>query len=246
MLLVGAGLFIKSFYRLRTTDAGFDAANVLTLQLSLPRVRYADQDQQTNFFQQTLDRITVLPGVQAVGTITNLPLGNSRQSSSFSVDDRPTSSPNEQRNATINSISPDYFRAMSIPLRQGRAFTARDTAKAPGVVIVNEALARRFFAGENPLGKRLTIGEPEEIKTYGEPVSREIVGVVKDVRFELEMEAAPEMYVPYTQRPQSLAAIVMRASVAPIGCDRRRAPRGTRSRPGSSRLQHQDDGTETR
>ncbi len=215
MLLVSAGLFIKSFQRLRSVNAGFDPEEVATLQISLPRTSYAESRKQALFFQQTLDRIATLPGVEAAGAITNLPLGTSQTSSSFEIEGRPRAAPDESRNANRAIISPDYFRAMGIPLLKGRAPNERDTAEAPGVVVINQAMARRYFGGDDPLGEHLTIGGPEEKALYGEPIPREIVGIVGDVRFELEAEAEPEVYVPYLQSPIATMALAVRSNVNP-------------------------------
>ena len=212
MLLVGAGLFLKSFQRLRQLDAGFDPANVLTLQLSLPEAKYPEGHRQIAFFDAVLARISALPGVDAAGVVTNLPLGNSKENSSFDFAAGAADDGDADRSANVSTISPHYFRALDISLMQGRAFADADRRNSPGVVIVNEAFARRYFKGEDPLGKRLVLGGSQEKELYGEPITREVVGVVEDARFELETEAAPEMYVPYTQRPMDEMTIVIRAA----------------------------------
>ena len=215
VLLVSAGLFIKSFRQLRNVNPGFDPAGVATMHISLPRTGYAESRQKAVFFQQVLDRVATLPGVQSAGVVTNLPLGNSLTSSSFEIEGRPPPAPDESRTANKSIISHDYFRAMGIPLLKGRALSERDATDAPGVVVINQAMARRFFSDEDPLGKRLTSGGPEEKALYGEAVTREIVGIVGDVRFELEETAKPEMYIPYTQAPIATMALVARSGADP-------------------------------
>jgi putative ABC transport system permease protein len=217
MLLIGAGLFLKSFQHLRQLDAGFDPRQVLTMQLSLPEAKYSEGRQQIQFFEQALARINALPGVRAVGVVTNLPLGHSKESSSFEVEGRAPASPDEKRQANASTISPDYFRAMDISVTNGRAFTERDRRETPGVVIINRALARRFFPDEDPIGKHLIVGGRQEREFYGKPIPREIVGITEDVRFELEREADPEMYMPYAQRPIEKMTLVVRTDGAPTG-----------------------------
>ncbi|MCP9496320.1 MAG: ADOP family duplicated permease, partial [Pyrinomonadaceae bacterium MAG19_C2-C3] len=215
VLLVSAGLFIKSFRQLRNVSTGFDPEGVATMLISLPRTGYAESRQKALFFQQVLERVSSLPGVQAAGVVTNLPLGNSLTSSSFEIEGHPPAAPDESRTASKSIISQDYFRAMSIPLLKGRALSERDATDAPGVVVINGAMARRYFGDEDPLGKRLTFGGPEEKALYGEAVTREIVGIVGDVRFELEETAKPEMYIPYAQAPIGTMALVVRSAADP-------------------------------
>ncbi|MEJ7576810.1 MAG: ABC transporter permease [Pyrinomonadaceae bacterium] len=217
MLLIGAGLFLKSFQHLRQLDAGFEPRQVLTMQLSLPEAKYSEGRQQIQFFDQALARINALPGVRAVGVVTNLPLGHSKESSSFEVEGRAPASPDEKRQANASTISPDYFRAMDISVTNGRAFTERDRRETPGVVIINRALARRFFSDEDPIGKHLIVVGRQEREFYGKPIPREIVGITEDVRFELEREADPEMYMPYAQRPIEKMTLVVRTDGAPTG-----------------------------
>lgn len=190
-LLIGAGLMIKSFVRLLQVDPGFSPENVLTMELALPIARYADAPQQTAFFQQTLERVGNLPGVESASVTTDIPLygGNS---TSFSVEGRPPPASGQRPLTEYRSVSHDYFRAMGISLLKGRAFTERDATGATGVVIINETLARRFFPDEDPVGRRIGLSGP--------PDWREIVGVVRDARnYGLDEEVRPEAFIPYLQ-----------------------------------------------
>jgi putative ABC transport system permease protein len=191
VLLIGAGLMIKSFWRLMQVDPGFNPENALTAVVSLPVAKYAETERQIAFFQQAVERVGNLPGVEAAGVTTDIPLfGGS--STGFDVGGRPPYPPGQRPMVEFRSVSPGYFRAMGIPLLRGRAFTEQDRADAPGVVIVNETLARRYFPGEDPVGKRLGLSAPTDW--------REIVGVARDARnFGLDEEVRPEAYMPYTQ-----------------------------------------------
>jgi putative ABC transport system permease protein len=204
-LMIGAGLLIKSFQRLRHTSPGFDPQHILTASVSLPSVRYSNDAQQAEFYRQAIERISIVPGVEAVGAIYPLPYGEGGLSSSFTIIDQPDPGPGARPRANGRMITSGYIRTMGIPLIKGRLFTDQDGADAPKVVLVNEKLARRFFPGQDPLGKRLKLG-------LNQIDDAEIVGVVGDVRDRaLNKEALPEFYLPYrymTQSSMSLAARV--------------------------------------
>ncbi|MGB9180684.1 MAG: ABC transporter permease [Pyrinomonadaceae bacterium] len=205
MLLIGAGLLIKSFQRLRDINPGFNPDRVLTMSLVLPEAKYDEKEKQSLFFQQLVTRAAQLPGVESVGLIHPLPLGGSHITTTFTIEGRPPLAPADQLNANTRAVSPDFFRALSIPLIKGRAFTEKDTKDAPKVMIVNETLARRFFNGEDPVGKRATV------YPFKEPC--EIVGVVGDVRHRsLDVEAGPEFYLSYLQSPQPEMSLVARTT----------------------------------
>nr|MDQ3806523.1 ABC transporter permease [Acidobacteriota bacterium] len=194
VLLVGAGLLLKSFARLAAVDPGFDPANVLTLRLGLPGARYPEPRRKAEFYESLLARVRALPGVESAGATLSLPLGGSNFSvgRAFIREGRPQT-PEEGVPAAYSVVTPDYFRAMRIPLRAGRDFDARDTGDGPKVVIVNETLARRHFAGEDPVGRRIHIYIDEKFP-------REIVGVVGDMKPQaLDAEAGPQVYVPHRQ-----------------------------------------------
>ena len=207
VLLVGAGLLIKSFVRLRNTDPGFDPQNTLTASVSLASARYEKDEQIARFYEQLIERVRSLPGVEAVGAVAPLPLSGNGISFSFNVIGRPEPPPGQGLSASARFITPDYFRALGIPLRKGRAFTDQDKAGTPPVLIVNEAFARRYFPDEEPLGKRLRLG-------YNR-LEGEIVGVVGDVRgTSLSVPGSPEYYIPEAHGAWSDMSLVVRTSTS--------------------------------
>ncbi len=207
MLLVGAGLLIKSFAKLLQTDPGYDTERVLTLDVGLSRIKYPTPEQQTAFLQQVLHRVETLPGVEAVGATDLLPLSGSDSKTTFKIEGRSVGQ-GEEPNARSQSVSPNLFRAMSIPLREGRDFTERDAKTAAPVLIVNEAFARRFYPGEDALGKRVHLDSDED-----DSPPREIVGVVGDVHHErLTADVYPGYYTPYLQHPGRRINLVVRSA----------------------------------
>jgi putative ABC transport system permease protein len=205
VLLVGAGLMIKSFARLMSVDSGLNPTGVLTAQISLPSARYSTPEQERAFFRQLLERIEALPGVQHAGITSFLPLGGTNMDWLFAIEGRPVSDPSEILYAEYRQVSDGYFQAMGTPIIRGRDFSDRDTENTPGVIIINQAFGRRFFANEEPLGKRIGFGK--------KPVWREIIGVVADVRhFGLDAEPKAEAYVTHLQDPWPSMAVVVRST----------------------------------
>ena len=207
VLLVGAGLLLKSFIRLREVNPGFNPENVLTMQLSLPQTKYKEEHQQAAFTQQVLQRIGTLPGVNAAGAVAGLPLSGNSASRYFAIEGRPERPAGEGLNTNFNAISPNYFRALGIPLLQGRDFSERDVLGTPEVVIINEAMARRFWPDEDPLGQRLRISDQPW---------RTIIGIVGSVKHSgLDVEPTPEMYYPLLQDPLPFMTLVVRTTGDP-------------------------------
>jgi len=193
VLLTGAGLVIKSYLRVLAVDPGYEPKNLLALRIELDEAKYPRGSPQSYAFnQEALTRVKAIPGVKAVAAVfgAGIPFTATGGKTLFSIESR-APWPSEQRpQVDISHISPDYFRTMGMRLRAGRGFTEQDEEKAPRVVIINEMMARRYFSGEAPLGKRI----------FTLSSSRTIVGVVGDVkRFGLEAEAPLEIYVPYSQ-----------------------------------------------
>jgi putative ABC transport system permease protein len=212
VVLIGAGLLLQTFRRLQQVDLGFDTHNILTATVELPDARYPKPEQATAFYQALLDRVKAMPGVEAVSAIVPQPLSGDTMMISFDIEGR--NIPKGERPVShFRSISLDYFSVMKIPLLVGRAFTERDDAHSPGVVIVNETLAKRHFPNENPIGKHVKPG----IALEGEPVWREIVGVVKDVkhRQSLGRDSEPEYYLPHAQMPINSMNLVVRTTNEP-------------------------------
>ena len=215
VLLIGAGLMIRSFSRLLAVDPGFKADHVLSAFVSLPVAKYSKREEQVAFFDRLLERLRNVPGVGAAGIVTDIPLyGGS--STGFDVDGRPPALPGQRAMTDYRMINSDYFAAMGMRVVKGRAFSGHDTENAPAVVIINETLAARYFAGEDPIGQRLNLsGSPKDL--------REIVGIVADVRnYGLDAEVKPEVYVPFLQSaPGYLASmtsaltVVVRSTIDP-------------------------------
>jgi putative ABC transport system permease protein len=208
MLLIGAGLLMRSFQRLQQVDPGFDAKNVLAMEIVLPFVapsNYTKPEQQAEFFHQAVERTSALPGVQAAALVSSLPLSGAFESTDLVIEGQPPPPDGEGPQADYTMVSADYFRAMSIPLMKGRAFTERDRKDSPQVLIVNDALAHRYWPGEDVIGKRLTIGF--------EKTPREIVGIVGDVKqTSLDAETPLAVYLPYQQFPYPGMTMVVRTS----------------------------------
>jgi putative ABC transport system permease protein len=192
VLLIGAGLMIQSFLRLRRVDPGFRPENVLAADLSLPSSRYQTGRQVSNFQHQLLDRISTLPGVRSVGAAAYLPFSGTNNSWTIQIEGRPPLPAGRWLEPGWRPITANYFQTMGIPLVKGRDFSATDDETAPGVAILNEAAARAYWPGEEPMGARFK----HQQRTYS------VVGVVKDVRHVgLDDEAKPEIYYPYSQLP---------------------------------------------
>jgi putative ABC transport system permease protein len=211
VLLIGAGLLINSFWRLQQVDRGFDAHNVLTIRLTLPRARYARNEQQVAFLKDVLERVSQVPGIRSAGLTSTLPLSGG-PATDFEIEGRPFVDPGAVPSADIRIVDPNYFRTMSIPLRAGRSFTDRDVSNSTTVMVINEDMARRFWPNEEPLGKHVTM------KDWGPPLTGEIVGVVGDVKAGgLESETRPMIYWPYPQFPTIFNNLVVRTDDDPSG-----------------------------
>ncbi len=210
LLLIGAGLMLKSFYAIQKVNPGFNPENTLTMMVNLPAYKYTDDHQIRAFYEQTLKRIEVLPGVESASAVTGLPLTtNLIIRLRFMVDGRPPVNPSEVPRANYRSISNDYFRTMRISLLEGRYFTEQDRDTSPPVVIINETMANLYWPGEDAINKRLTI-------PFLGGVSREVVGVVADVRnSSLDTESGAQMYVPYLQKPFNIMALAVHAASDP-------------------------------
>ena len=195
MLLVGAGLLITSFMRLSAVDPGFAPASVLTARVALSDDRYAEPGARARYYDATLERLRALPGVEEAGAVSNLPLSGGGFNRGIRLEGRPPAGPDENITADYQIASPGYFRALGITLLRGRQLAETDDERAPRVAIVNETLARRYFPGEEVLGKRIAFGDASREESW-----RTVVGVVADVRHkELGAEAFPGAYIPYRQ-----------------------------------------------
>src|SRR5581483_5299252 len=206
VLLVGAGLLIRSFVKLLRVDPGYRAENLLTARLALPP-RYSNDAQRVQFYERILQRLAALPGVASVGATTHLPLTGYNMGAGLHVEGRPPRAGETEPSAPVARVNPDYFRTMGIPLRAGRLLSDGDTERAPGVAVLSETLARRLFPDEDPLGKRITTG--------GGPGTT-IIGVVGDIRYTgLDGEIEQAVYLSYRQLPRAGMALLVRSTVEP-------------------------------
>jgi putative ABC transport system permease protein len=210
VLLIGAGLMIRSFIRLQNVNIGIKPDNVMTMWVSLPRARYPQPDQHTAFFEQVLNRVKSIPDAKEAALVNVLPLSGQNESLSFRVEGNQETNPNEAMSADYRPISSEYFEVMGIPVIKGRPFSEQDNKTSPGVVIINDTLARRISPNENVLGRRLTI--------MPEKTAREIIGVVGDIKHRgPDANYFPEMYVPYLQRPSESLYLVARSARTSTG-----------------------------
>lgn len=205
VLLAGAGLMGNTLWRLLSVDPGFRPEGVLTMEVTLPRTRYPEPREQARFFEDLMERVRAIPGVQAAGATTNLPLSRTNMIFGFRVQGTTPERGAQMPSAPFRSASYDYLAAVGIPVLRGRALSERDRAGAPPVVVINEAMARRYWPGQDPLGLRIAV-------THGEwPVWREIVGIVGNVRHTSLRDAPrPEIYAPFAQEPFPFMRIVVR------------------------------------
>jgi putative ABC transport system permease protein len=208
VLLIGAGLMVKSFVRLQQMNLGFNPDNVIALSLSLPPSTYPDARRQAAFFKEALERIQSLAGVRSAGATTGLPLVLSLSGSDFRIEGRPEAEPGENTIVNTRSISPGYFSTLGIAFVKGRDFSERDNGEASKVAIINDNLARSYFSNEDPVGKRITF---DEGKTW-----LSIVGIITDVKqLGLDASARPEVYWPYAQMAAPSMSLVVRTDSSP-------------------------------
>jgi putative ABC transport system permease protein len=194
MLLVGAGLMIRSFQRLRAVNPGFDSRGVLTMNAMVSRAKFSTPTQQISFFERVLDRVRTLPGVESAGVIDDIPLDNQGSHQPVAIEGRPPVPMSEQPEVDVRLISAGYMGAMRIPIVRGRDFNDSDVAGRPAAVLISESMARQFWPGEDPLGKRLTL-------TFSPDAVREVVGIVGDVKLDGLDQTRPNatLYSPLDQ-----------------------------------------------
>ncbi len=211
LLSVSAGLLLRSFVRVMAVDPGVRTANILTMNLTLPEVKYDTTVKRANFYKNLMERLEALPGVRSAGAVMFLPLRVSILSfrvgvNSFLIEGRPPVTQDKQPLADYRMATPGYFNTMGIALRQGRLFDQHDDLDAKRVAVVNEALVRKNFPHENPLGRRIVMGD--------KPI--EIVGVVADAKlYGLDSPIEPAVYVPHMQRPIDSMGVVVRTEGDP-------------------------------
>jgi putative ABC transport system permease protein len=212
VLLVGAGLMLKSFAALQKVNLGFNPENVVTMEVSLPGSRYRDRNQIVSFYQQLLQRVEAVPGVASAATNLNLPPDLLQISDTFVLEGSPISPNQTYPVAALHLTSAGYFKTLGVPLLQGREFTDADKADTTPVMIINETMARQYFPGQNPIGRRIK-QVPNSKNAF-----REVVGVVGDVKYS-GIDAATDlsMYEPSLQNPSSSVYLIVRGSTNPLG-----------------------------
>ena len=209
VLLVGAGLLVRSFQNLQRVDLGFEPEGVLTLRVALPGVRYADAQSRLGFFGPLQEQVAALPTVESVGVDDAPPMAGFDGDASFMVEGAPPPEPGLEPAVWLRRSTPGYFEAMGLELVAGRGFTASDDGEATRVIIVNETLQRDYFDGQ-ALGKRLNVNNPAN------PVWREVVGVVRDIKnFGIRADSRNAMYLPYAQSPSNFMFVAVRTSGDP-------------------------------
>ena len=207
-LLVGAGLLIRSFVRLQQADVGLRPERVLTMGIALPPAKHSTPQATVTFYEQLLERVAALPGVESAGVISLLPLQQTGFNDGFNIEGRDPYPPGQAPIAERRAVSPDYFRALGVPLIAGRFFNTQDQANSARVAIVNQTLARQYLADQNPIGKRIRW-------LYGDWLT--IVGVVGDVKQSgLTQPARPEIHHPFTQYPGGGMSLVVRGASDPM------------------------------
>jgi predicted permease len=212
VLLVGAGLLMRSFWKLQQADPGFSPEGVLTASLFLPGARYGEAPKVAAFQQQLLERLAALPGVQSVGLTSDLPWTGYDENASFNIEGK-TFPRNDAPSGRYHFVSPDYFRAIGVPLLTGRFFNNADQLDSQPVVLINQALAERYWSGENAVGKRFTFSStPKERDWFT------VVGVVGDVKdFPHSPAAAPAFYWATMQQTPRQIILAVRAGAQPLG-----------------------------
>jgi putative ABC transport system permease protein len=206
VLMIVSGLLVRSFAHLENVALGFDPHNVFTMDISLPTVKYANKAQQTAFFDELLRKVSVLPGVRNAAISASLPL-TPRRITPILPEGQPEVPLGQRPFTIVEAVSPDWFQTMSVPITMGRPFNASDNLEAPRVVIINQALAHRYWPNENPVGKHIVVGRQP---------SSEVVGVAEGVKNNgLAVDSQPQIYFPFSQNPWANMNLLVRTTVEP-------------------------------
>ena len=211
VLLIGSGLLVRSFLSLLKTNAGFSADNVMTMSTVLPAAKYKDNAQRAMFFSSVVEKVKALPGVESAAAVNYLPLGGSNSSDAFLIEGLPEPAPGQEFDGRYRVCTPDYFKTMGISVLKGRAFTDADTATTQPVIIVNETLAKKYWPNQEAIGKRMRFYGPIERAPW-----MEVVGVVQDVKHELETPVTPDYYLPHAQDPWNGMVLVAKTTTEPV------------------------------
>jgi putative ABC transport system permease protein len=209
LLLVGAGLLIRSFDRLLNVDVGFNTQQLLTLEYRLPRNKYGKPDAQWNFHRQVTERVKEIPGVQSVSLVRGLPFSGNGGSTAIILPDRELPPPGSEPEVMFNTAMPNYFETIGIPLLKGRTFGNEDQLNTPGVLVVNKTMAEKFWPNQDPIGKQIKFPQDGTLGT--------VIGVVGDAKhYSIGEEQRPQLYGAYSQSPGIFATLVIRTTVEPL------------------------------
>jgi putative ABC transport system permease protein len=212
VLLIGAGLMLRSFAAMRQVDPGFDPTNVLTMRMQLPRAKYPDDPARIRFFRELTTRVAALPGVQSVGAISYLPMAGLGAGTDFTIEGEPPPAPGQDKATAVTVCDNGFFRALKVPLIRGRFFAEEEMLEKRNVVIVSDAFAQQYFPNQDPIGKRVTIDMLEK------NVPTEIIGVVGNTHADdLATSTKPLCYWPHPQLAYSLMTLTVRTAGDPLG-----------------------------
>jgi len=211
VLLIGAGLLIKSFWRVQTVEPGFDFRGLVTLRVMPPSPRYDNPDRAVALYSALADAVRSVPGVESVALTNHVPVTGASLPTVVQIEGR-SSDAGQGEAALFRTVSPEYFAAMRIPVLRGRPLNQGDLTTSSQSFLINETFARRYWPGDNPLGKQLTVPKSVQARPdFGEPMEGTVVGVVGDVRhYGLEVDLEPEVYLPYTVNPPRWISLVVR------------------------------------
>ena len=210
MLLVSAGLLLRSFLQLVKTDPGFNSENLITMNLVLPAAKYQDDTQRSAFYSDLVARVEQLPGVTSTALVNYLPLGGANSSNPFLIEGAPEPPPGQENDGRYRVCTPEYFQTMGISILKGRGFTDQDKAGTTPVIIVNETLARKYWPNADAIGQRMRYSGPLEKNPW-----MQVVGVAQDVKYEMNLAVTPEFYVPHAQDSWPSMVLVARTKVEP-------------------------------
>jgi putative ABC transport system permease protein len=211
VLLVGAGLLVRNFLTLLRTDPGFNGESLLTMNFVLPTAKYKDRPARAAFYADLEQRVKVLGGIQSAALVSHIPLGGSNSSDAFLIEGQPEPPPGQENEGRIRVCTPDYFKTMQIPVLQGRAFNQYDKVGTTPVVIVNETFAKTYWPNGDAIGKRMRFIGP-----LAENPWKEVVGIVKDVKHELNIPITTDYYLPHAQESWSGMVLVAKTKVDPL------------------------------
>jgi putative ABC transport system permease protein len=210
VLLIGAGLMVRSFLALLKTNPGFNPEGLITMNVNLPFAKYKEDNQRATFYSDLVQRVKSLPGVQSAAVVNYLPLGGANSSDAFLIEGAPEPPPGQENLGRYRVCTPDYFQTMGISILKGRGFSEQDKAGSTPVIIVNDTMARRFWPNGDAVGKRLRFSGPPERNPW-----MEIVGIAQDVKHDLSLPVISDYYLPHAQDPWNAMVLVARTSAEP-------------------------------